>query len=440
MLRFESQSSAPMADGGQDTPAAQGGKKRNCDFLLSLVEGYKLFHVQTFPYNDLRGILSVISETNDGFVPVANQDTLVELNRYIHDHRRSDIQLLPIHSDVRIYQTAKYVLVYIKDQPGRHSAVVVFRVTNTKTTAPYCKETSALLEVTKCWISHKVTLNEFLPTFAARPHQEIIPLPQCDHPVLDVHQPERYANLAKHRTCASSVDSYNREYVDLTTCQVPVNPWRIYPIPAGLHCTTDLEELIQDPCKALGRGGFGVTVKVSDVLVAKVNMFPEMTDWSVPFIEDQFYRYAHIASQVEEILIGVSIKHPNILRTFGGYWCDIPWYPLGGRAVIVMEKALFSLQEFMCRMNRDLQPGAPRHTAVIPIVDSIRYKAWSTCTRESYNTETSRTETSWYATSLAGPRCRWRLRSVILGHVPTTPPRTNNGEIGSTWHPNYFGV
>ncbi|KAJ7983599.1 hypothetical protein DPEC_G00375540 [Dallia pectoralis] len=45
-------------------------------------------------------------------------------------------------------------------------------------------------------------------------------------------------------------------------------------------------------------------------------------------------------------MIGVSIKHPNILRTLGGFWCDIPGYQLGGRAVLVMERALCSLQEF----------------------------------------------------------------------------------------------
>lgn len=54
------------------------------------------------------------------------------------------------------------------------------------------------------------------------------------------------------------------------------------------------------------------------------------------------------------------MKHPNILRTFGGYWCDIPDYQLGGRAVVVMERALFSLQEFMLKMN---------DTTVMPAVE-----------------------------------------------------------------------
>uniref|UniRef100_A0A3B3ZND8 Protein kinase domain-containing protein n=1 Tax=Periophthalmus magnuspinnatus TaxID=409849 RepID=A0A3B3ZND8_9GOBI len=111
----------------------------------------------------------------------------------------------------------------------------------------------------------------------------------------------------------------------------------------------------------LGRGGFGVTVAISDALAAKTNLFPEMTDWSTPFIDNQFYRYAHVASQVEEIMLGVSMNHPNILRTFGGYWCDIPDYQLGGRAVVIMERAMFSVQEFMCRVQRD--------TSVVPMVE-----------------------------------------------------------------------
>lgn len=78
---------------------------------------------------------------------------------------------------------------------------------------------------------------------------------------------------------------------------------------------------------------------------------------------------------MEEIAIGVSMKHPNILHTFGGYWCDIPQYPLGGRAVIVMERALFSLQEFMARMNNLQRPESSTstdsavHLALLPIVE-----------------------------------------------------------------------
>lgn len=68
---------------------------------------------------------------------------------------------------------------------------------------------------------------------------------------------------------------------------------------------------------------------------------------------------------------------------FGGYWCDIPGYQLGRRAVIVMEKALFSLEEFIAKINvnkkkqQQVPPTSltnhhdmPRKiTALIPIVE-----------------------------------------------------------------------
>lgn len=56
-----------------------------------------------------------------------------------------------------------------------------------------------------------------------------------------------------------------------------------------------------------------MTVPLNDYLVAKTNLFPEMVNWRVPVIEEEFNRYVHIASQVEEVMIGVSMKHPNIL-------------------------------------------------------------------------------------------------------------------------------
>uniref|UniRef100_A0A4W5KK57 Protein kinase domain-containing protein n=1 Tax=Hucho hucho TaxID=62062 RepID=A0A4W5KK57_9TELE len=141
------------------------------------------------------------------------------------------------------------------------------------------------------------------------------------------------------------------------------HPWSVYANiagPSGSRCEFDIEELVSKQNMVLGRGGFGVTVQVNSHLVAKTNLFPEMVDWSVPFIDNEFSRYAHIASQVEEVMVGVSMKHPNILRTFGGFWCESPGYQLGGRAVIIMERALFSLQEFMWQI---------RDTSVVPAVE-----------------------------------------------------------------------
>ncbi|TKS92500.1 Serine/threonine-protein kinase PLK4 [Collichthys lucidus] len=149
--------------------------------------------------------------------------------------------------------------------------------------------------------------------------------------------------------------NFGEKYEPLQSTGEPVQ-WTLYAdieetLRNTSRCEIDVEKLIVKPNMVLGRGGFGVTVPIGDKLVAKTNLFPEMVNWSLPFIDKEFNRYAHIASQVEEIMIGVSMKHPNILRTFGGFWCDIPGYQLGGRAVLIMERALYSLQEFMYRVQ-----------------------------------------------------------------------------------------
>uniref|UniRef100_A0AAQ5YLZ5 Protein kinase domain-containing protein n=1 Tax=Amphiprion ocellaris TaxID=80972 RepID=A0AAQ5YLZ5_AMPOC len=181
------------------------------------------------------------------------------------------------------------------------------------------------------------------------------------HPVLDGFLPSSYETTVPN---APAVDTYNfgQKYEPLKRTAEPVR-WTIYADIAetlGSGCEIDIEKLMVTPNKILGRGGFGVTVPISDRLVAKTNLFPEMVNWSLPFIDKEFSRYAHIASQVEEIMLGVSMKHPNILRTFGGFWCDIPGYQLGGRSVLIMERALYSLQEFMYRVKRK---------AVMPMVE-----------------------------------------------------------------------
>ncbi|KAL3991790.1 carboxyl-terminal PDZ ligand of neuronal nitric oxide synthase protein [Sarotherodon galilaeus] len=367
-------------------PPPPGRIKRHCELLLDLVENYNPFHVGTFRYNDLQGILSVVSETGRSrFVPVPSCDTVAELERYIREDDRSDVQLLAVQEiavqkEVQISKQTKYLLVYINAPSSKYNSVVVFLMTNPKRTAPYSKKVSDLLDNTNRLIKSKSLRGAFLPTFASQPSHQIHPRPQGSHPILHVHQPQSYSLPAKQRKGSGSLDSFHREYVEVAESEATVNPWSVYSgLPSNLQCSIDVQQSMQDPSMLLGRGGFGIVVETSAVQVAKVNMFPEMADWSLPFIEDQFYRYAHIATQVEEIAIGVSMKHPNILRTFGGYWCDIPQYPLGGRGVIVMEKALFSLQEFMAKMNKlhapessasiDNPGDSGRHTALLPIVE-----------------------------------------------------------------------
>uniref|UniRef100_A0A6Q2YKR1 Protein kinase domain-containing protein n=1 Tax=Esox lucius TaxID=8010 RepID=A0A6Q2YKR1_ESOLU len=177
---------------------------------------------------------------------------------------------------------------------------------------------------------------------------------QQAYPVIDGFLPSSY-RTTEPRMPVVNVDSFGRRYEHLEcTVSSDTNPWSLYAgisLPTDPKCEIDIEKLVTTPGNVLGRGGFGVAVQINRHQVVKTNLFPEMVNWSLPFIDREFNRYAHIASQVEEVLIGVSIKHPNILRTFGGFWCEIPNYQLGGRAVHVMERALVSLQEFMLRMK-----------------------------------------------------------------------------------------
>lgn len=89
-------------------PTGDGKSGRNCEFLLDFVEGYSLFHVRTFRYNDLQEILSIVSENNQcGFIPVTTHDTVTELHRYIEEEGRNNVQLLAIRGKFEISHQTK---------------------------------------------------------------------------------------------------------------------------------------------------------------------------------------------------------------------------------------------------------------------------------------------------------------------------------------------
>uniref|UniRef100_A0A8C7Z954 Protein kinase domain-containing protein n=1 Tax=Oryzias sinensis TaxID=183150 RepID=A0A8C7Z954_9TELE len=172
-------------------------------------------------------------------------------------------------------------------------------------------------------------------------------------PVLRSLRPERYDTVPPTAPMLK-VDSFGR----LSEPEAPTrsaDKWTLRAVPEVASATTiDLESLLRDGKSVLGRGGFGVTVRIEEGLVAKINLFPEMLNWSLPVAEDEFKRFVHIATQMEEVLIGVSIKHPNVLRTFGGLWCEAPGYPLGGRVVSLMEEAVCSLHEYAPLVELDV--------------------------------------------------------------------------------------
>lgn len=331
-----------------------GNNKTSSEILLKLVESHDLFHVKTLRYSDLRGLLDWLKVKPELFAYQRDEDTIQGLKRYISSSDRTDIGVFAIDDECFTgIKDRKYIVVYIKtnkQETCKYDSIVLFLTIDCHRRAPYSRTTKELLTNAQD-IIRKARRHGLFPSFNSRPQQSVDPLPQQGAPVFDGFLPSNY-DTTKPKITALCVDSFGRKYNTSFNCEGDVNPWVVYTnIPHNKQATVDMEQLMTSKDQVLGRGGFGVTVKISDTLVAKTNMFPDVVNWSKPYIDDRFYRYAHVATQSEEVMMGVSMKHPNILRTFGGYWCDVPDYQLGGRAVVVMERALFSLQEFMFRLQ-----------------------------------------------------------------------------------------
>lgn len=341
--------------------------------LLEMVELYNLYHVKTLRYNDVQSVLQWLGVKRGDFTFRHDEDTVTVLNRFVKLRKLSNVGVISIYEEPQIKGKDRLV-VHIKREYGatirscKCDSIVLFLVIQCSARAPYSRTLTKLIRDAQKIVTNPQT--PLFPTFARCHHQHVEPIPQQAQPVIDGFLPSSY-NTTKPKTTIVTIDNFGRKYEPLK-CIATANPWSVYAdiaVPRDSKCEFDIEELITTPNKVLGRGGFGVTVPINDHLVAKTNLFPEMVNWSVPFMDDEFNRYAHIASQVEEVMIGVSIKHPNILRTFGGFWCDIPGYQLGGRAVLVMERALCSLQEFMWRIKGTPVVPAVEHASIVPAVE-----------------------------------------------------------------------
>ena len=345
----------------------------NAERLLELVERYNLYHVKTLCYSNVAGVLGWLGlKPGDGTYS-HNEDSVVVINKIVDQCNLTNVGVVNISDEPQVLGKDR-LLVYVKQDYGntieasKYNSLVLFLVIQCNPMVPYMRELSKLVKDTQAITKNPHTL--IFPTFSKCPPLEIRPLSQQSHPVIDGFLPSNY-KTTNPKTLILTTDNFRRTWKPLKST-AKADPWKIYADvgrPHGSQCDFDIEELMTTPDNVLGRGGFGVTVTIDNNLVAKTNLFPEMVNWSVPFIDKEFIRYAHIASQMEEVLIGVSMKHPNILRTFGGFWCEIPGYQLGGRAVLIMERALFSLQEFMWRMN---------DASVIPAVelDTLRGLAY----------------------------------------------------------------
>lgn len=322
----------------------------NLDKLMHLVGRYNLFYVKTLRYNDLRGVLDWLGVQCGDLAFSQHEDTVTVLNRLLPSRR--DVAVVSIDTEPEIEGKTR-VIVYIKGDHGqaqaRYDSIVLFLVVNFNGT-PYNQDANIIFKHARALLTDRKT--PLFPEFAKCQHHNpsTVAVRQEQYPILDGFLALSY-DTTRPKTPNVPVDRFGRIYKPLRSTK-EASPWSLYTdIPQDLECATDIETLITTKDTVLGRGGFGVTVRLDKDLVAKTNLFPDMVNWSRPEIDSDFNRYAHIASQVEEVMMGVSMKHGNILRTLGGLWCDIPGYQLGGRAVLIMERALCSLLEFMLNIR-----------------------------------------------------------------------------------------
>ncbi|KAJ7995078.1 hypothetical protein DPEC_G00256190 [Dallia pectoralis] len=306
---------------------------RDLQRLLDMVERYNLYHVKTLHYSDVRSVMEWLGVDRNIFPFRHVEDTVTELNRYFKLHKARSVEVTSINEDPRMDGIDRLV-VHIKQDcnsvisSSKSDAVILFQVIPCTASAPYCQELIKAIRDTQ--ELSRGSGPPVFPTFANYPHKCGDPNPQQAQPDIDGFMPLSY-KTTEPKAPAALIDNFGRRYDPLPCTAEANNPWSVYADTAAHRegkCEFDIEELITTPCKVAGRGGFGVTVSINDQLVVKTSLFPEMVNWSVPFINKEFNRYAHIATQVEEIMIGVLIKHPNDLRTlvaFGATYPDTNW-------------------------------------------------------------------------------------------------------------------
>lgn len=269
-----------------------------------MVECHNLYHVKTLCHSDVQGVLRWLGEYGD-FTFGDDEDTVTVLNRLTNLYNLRSVGVMGVYEEPQL-QDKDHLIVHIKRDPSescKYDSIVLFLVIQCSTRVPYSQELSTLIKDAQKMITDPQTL--LFPNFANCRPQPGKAIPQETQPVIDGFLPSSY-KTTRPRMSQMTIDNFERKYEPLK-CTVKAATWSIYTditTTPGSKCEFDLEELITIPNKMMGRGGFGVTVPITNDLVAKTTLFPEMVNWSVPFIEEEFSRYAHVASQAEEIMIG----------------------------------------------------------------------------------------------------------------------------------------
>ncbi|XP_036066915.1 uncharacterized protein LOC112141767 [Oryzias melastigma] len=337
------------------------GDRRWTHRLQRLLEEHRLYHVKTLCSHDAPGALEWLGcKRVDRCEPRRDGETLVFWFQRLCELCGVDldrVEICSVDAEPSIQETTERLVVCV-DKMGEQNpwalelgSLVLFLTVARSNSWTKKQEVRSLCAAAVASLGADGLGFESISQCRAS-HNEcaIRPKKQGSTPVLRSIRPESYDTVPP-KTSMMTVDSFGQ----LSEPEEPTRSsekWTLRALPSAVSADMlDIESLVRDSESVLGSGGFGVTVRIDEGLVAKVNLFPEMLNWSLPTAGDEFTRYAHVATQMEELLIGVSIKHPNVLRTFGGLWCEAPGYPLGGRVVLFMEEAVCSLQEFSARMG-----------------------------------------------------------------------------------------
>lgn len=361
--------------------AQRSWDKKTCPAkLLYMVERFGLYHVKTLCYTETDQVLAWLGASENERPLFKTREMASAVREFCVNKNLTDVQITDtLHEPCCDLRGKRRFIVYVahRHEVGRlvsYDAVVLFLVIQRDRASSHQwwqhdEDVRDSVDALKKHIIH-------LPTFYSCKKYDVEPKRQETRPVIRGFLPSSYDTTSTTRTPAVTVDGFGRKYKPVE-CTVDPSPWSIYRgVGEAVNAErrgTDVEELIAGTgageSRVLGQGGFGVTVALDEGLVAKTNCFPEMIDWSVPCIRSDFLRYAHVAAQAEELMIGVSMKHPNILRTFAGFWCEAPTCQFGGRVVLVMERALTSLRGFVL---------AAKSSCSLPVVelDTLRGLAY----------------------------------------------------------------
>ena len=347
--------------------------------LRNQMQIHSLYHVQTVEADNISGLLRCMQVTEPIGLGEASDpcmNTLERLNLVLQKNNLSDSVMIFSKDKKKQHVRArtKWVVAVVQrtEIDIEPSTLVLFYVMghNKKND---CSRSNALAE--SCRVLADKPIERLYRNFSTH-GREYTSAWVCyeDRPLIEGFKPSNYNTVRGGAEPGPVMDRFGRGYIDKGAngmdADLSPEPWTLLEDvrTSQEQDSIDLLNFMADGDKLLGHGGFGVTVALGPHVVAKTALFPELCDWSVPMVRNKFLAYAQVACQMEELLLAASMRHPNVVTTLGGYWCDGAEYALGGRTVIVMERAACTLQEFTKALDN---PGRVSKVMIMVEFDTL---------------------------------------------------------------------